>query len=201
VRQFLNARSDVLAEESSSPRAVAESVQYLLTQHFSEIAQPPLVVDPQEFSRRAMADVAFADEDERYYLVDVKTRWVDASFHMPNLTSIERLARLYENARNYFVLLMVGYSLDAERRFTVDEVTFAPIEHLRWNCLSIGALGWGQIQLVRMPEIDEEATRADWMIELAETALRFYDHELRKIAQRKARFELVRDAWRNPASP
>ncbi len=29
----------------------------------------------------------------------------------------------------------------------IEKVTFAPIEFFDWDCLTIGALGWGQIQI------------------------------------------------------
>lgn len=40
-----------------------------------------------------MADIAFKDRDDFYYVVDVKTHREDTKFNMPNLTSVERLAR------------------------------------------------------------------------------------------------------------
>ena len=53
-----------------------------------------------------MADLAFEDLDGYYYIVDVKTHRLSTKFNMPNLTSVERLARFYEDDKNYFVVLM-----------------------------------------------------------------------------------------------
>ncbi len=53
-----------------------------------------------------MADLAFEDLDGYYYVVDVKTHRLSTKFNMPNLTSVERLARFYEDDKNYFVVLM-----------------------------------------------------------------------------------------------
>ncbi len=44
-----------------------------------------------------MADLAFQDQQGFYYVVDVKTHRTDTKFNMPNLTSVERLARFYED--------------------------------------------------------------------------------------------------------
>ena len=56
------------------------------------------------FARRAMADLAFTDKDGFYYVVDVKTHRLDTKFNMPNLTSVERLSRFYEEDKNYYSL-------------------------------------------------------------------------------------------------
>jgi len=56
-----------------------------------------------------MADLAFTDKDGFYYVVDVKTHRLDTKFNMPNLTSVERLARFYEEDVNYFSLLKIDY--------------------------------------------------------------------------------------------
>lgn len=55
-----------------------------------------------------MADFAFTDVDGNYYVVDSKTHNLGTSFNMPNLTSVERLARFYEDYHNYFAVLMTS---------------------------------------------------------------------------------------------
>ena len=55
-----------------------------------------------------MADLAFTDKDDCYYIADVKTHRLDTTFNMPNLISVERLSRFYEDDKNYFVILKVN---------------------------------------------------------------------------------------------
>lgn len=55
------------------------------------------------------------DAEGLYYIVDVKTHRADTKFNMPNLTSVERLARFYEDDKDYFVVLIVKYKLDGTR--------------------------------------------------------------------------------------
>jgi len=62
---------------------------------------------------------------------------------MPNLTSVERLARFYEDDMNCFVVLTVSYTIDGTK-VKAEDVHFVPIEFLSWKCLTIGALGWGR---------------------------------------------------------
>jgi len=59
---------------------------------------------------------------------------------MPNLTSVERLARFYGDSKNYFVLLLVSYVIENDL-LLFKECKFIPIEYLNWSCLTLGALG------------------------------------------------------------
>ena len=143
-----------------------------------------------------MADLAFEDVNGLYYVVDVKTHRLSTKFNMPNVTSVERLARFYEDDNNNFVLLMIAYDIEATRA-VVEKVTFVPIEFLDWECLTIGALGWGQIQIANSNQISirPKYSRKKWMIELCDTLLEFYPREIAKIDKRILYFEKLRDQW------
>jgi hypothetical protein len=92
-----------------------------------------------------MADLAFEDINENYYVVDIKTHNLNTNFNMPNLTSVEQLARFYGDNKNYFVLLLVLYKIGGEW-LIFDKCSFAPLEYLDWSCLTLGALGWGKFK-------------------------------------------------------
>lgn len=148
VIDFLNASQDYLSPNSiKSTRAVGDAIQDMLSENFQTILADQRAKYSTGFARRAMADLAFEDEDGFYYVVDVKThRLNDTRFNMPNLTSVERLARFYEDDKNYFVVLFVSYEV-VEVQIIVREARFIPIEYIGWDCLTLGALGWGQIQI------------------------------------------------------
>ena len=143
-----------------------------------------------------MADLAFEDADAIYYVVDVKTHRLSTKFNMPNLTSVERLSRFYEDDKNYFVVLMVAYDID-DLHAVIEHVTFVPIEFLGWDCLTIGALGWGQIQIANSNRItiNPQYFRKSWMIEFCDTMLEFYPKEIAKIGHRIERFRKIREEW------
>ena len=143
-----------------------------------------------------MADIAFTDKDNFYYVVDVKTHRLDTHFNMPNLTSVERLARFYEDDNNYFVVLTVAYNL-VGTKVKVEKVHFVPIEFLSWDCLTIGALGWGQIQIANSNNIivTPKYTRKEWMLEFCDIMLEFYPKEILKIDKRIKHFEKVKKVW------
>jgi hypothetical protein len=148
-----------------------------------------------------MADLAFTDKDGKYYVVDVKTHRLDTKFNMPNLVSVERLSRFYEEDNNFFVILKVDYEIEKEK-IHIAKITFSPIETLAWSCLTIGALGWGQIQIANANKVDinETTSRRNWMLELCDTLLEFYPKEIGKINDRIEYFQKVRKRWASKTS-
>jgi len=199
VKDFLNRQDEFLSGSTvKSTRAVGDAIQDILSEHFQSILGKDICANySSDFARRAMADLAFEDTDRFYYVVDVKTHRLSTKFNMPNLTSVERLARFYEDDKNYFVLLMVDYEIEGLRA-VIENITFVPIEFLGWDCLTIGALGWGQIQIANsnLVTINPGYSRKKWMIELCDTLLEFYPKEIAKIDKRIERFKRIRDQWR-----
>ena len=179
-----------------SPRAVGDLVQDIISEEMTNCLPQGLIADySDKFARRAMADVAFTDVDGNYYVVDIKTHNKSTDFNMPNITSVERLARFYEDDKNHFVVLLVEYDTeDGKLNFT--KVSINPVEHFKWNCLTIGALGWGQIQIANANHIHTEtSSRKKWMLELCDALDMFYPKEIEKIGKRLARFKTVREYW------
>jgi hypothetical protein len=197
VKDLLNASRDFLSQSTAqSPRAAGDAIQSVVSDHFKEILGDVCSEYSASFARRAMADLAFRDADGLYYVVDVKTHRTDTKFNMPNLTSVERLARFYEDDTNYFSILMVSYQVRGIKAL-VSSVTFVPIEFLDWSCLTVGALGWGQIQIANANNIAVNAgySRRKWMIEFCDVMLDFYPKEMTKIGDRITRFKEVKAFW------
>ena len=197
IVEVLNAQPEYLSMiTASSPRAVGDAIQTILSENFGNILGNVAKSYSDKFARRAMADLAFDDYNDFYYVVDVKTHRLGAAFSMPNLVSVERLARFYEDDQNCFCLLLVKYEVTSPR-IVVKEAYFVPIEFLSWECLTIGALGWGQIQVAnanRMTILDKYSRR-QWMLQLCETMLEFYPREITKIGKRLTYFEQVKSVW------
>ena len=198
IVQLLNAQPDFLSTRTAvSPRAVGDAVQEVLSEHFQSLLGNLCAEYSPSFARRSMADFAFTDPDGLYYVVDVKTQRLDASFSMPNLTSVQRLTRFYEDDINHFLMLMAQYRVN-QTRLNV-EVHFVPIEFLSWDCLTIGALGWGQIQIANANRVNiiDGYSRRDWMLELCDTMLEFYPKEIAKIRERIGYIEKVKRTWKD----
>ena len=197
TKEFLNGHEDFLSPSTArSTRAAGDAIEGILGENFQAILGEDCAEYSADFARRAMADLAFKDKDDLYYVVDVKTHREETQFNMPNLTSVERLARFYEDDSNYFVLLLVKYSLKGTRA-SISEVMFIPIEFLDWDCLTVGALGWGQIQIANSNYISVRPhySRKAWMLELCDIMLEFYPKEIAKIHTRIECFERIKDHW------
>lgn len=148
-----------------------------------------------------MADLAFTDKNDLYYVVDVKTHRLETKFNMPNLTSVERLSRFYEDDKNHFIVLMVAYNILSGTRIKVERVSFVPIDFLSWDCLTIGALGWGQIQIANANQIivNPGYSRKKWMLELCDVLFEFYPREVEKVKSRIEYFKKVKSRWKEKA--
>jgi len=147
IKTFLNGQKDFLSARTlNSPRAVGDAIENIIADNFQKILGDLVGEYSSSFARRAMADLAFTDKEGFYYVVDVKTHRLDTKFNMPNLTSVERLSRFYEEDVNYFLLLKIDYQIEGTKA-VIKHVTFAPIEFFDWDCLTIGALGWGKSKL------------------------------------------------------
>lgn len=197
VQELLNSHEEFLSPSTArSTRAVGDAIESILGGSFDTILGDLCKEYSATFARRAMADLAFTDVDDFYYVVDVKTHRTDTRFNMPNLTSVQRLARFYEEDTNYFVLLIVSYHLEATQAIVTD-VRFVPIEFLGWDCLTIGALGWGQIQIANsnIITVNPQYSRKKWMIELCDILFEFYPKEIAKINDRIEFFRRVREFW------
>jgi len=197
VRDLLNRQADFLSDKTAeSTRAAGDAIQSIIEDGFAVILGDFIDEYSVGFARRAMADLAFKDKLGNYYVVDVKTHREGTAFNMPNLTSVDRLARFYEDDANFFVMLMVKYAV-AGTHASVSQVHFVPIEHLKWECLTIGALGTGQIQIANSKHIDIDPTqsRRSWMLEFCDTMLAFYPREIVKTHRRIAQFEKLKAYW------
>lgn len=191
VRDLINSSPDFLSKNTAqSPRAAGDAIENAVAASFDKILGDHCGEYSSSFARRAMADLAFKDREGLYYIVDVKTHRTDTKFNMPNLTSVERLARFYEDDANFFTLLLISYGVEGVKAM-VSEVTFVPIEFLGWDCLTIGALGWGQIQIANsnVVTVNPGYPRKRWMLDFCDVMLEFYPKEIAKIGERVSRFE------------
>jgi len=198
IVDFLNRYPDFLSVDTiSSPRATGDAIQHILEENFDSILGNFCKNYSAGFARRAMADLAFKDQNDFYYIVDVKTHRLETKFNMPNLTSVERLARFYEDDKNYYVVLILAYNVCPGVRIQIERAHFVPIEFFSWDCLTIGALGWGQIQIANANNIivNPGYSRKKWMLELCDVLFEFYPHEIEKVKGRIEYFKKVKSRW------
>lgn len=201
ITRRINRHPDFLSDVTArSPRAVGDAIQDIVSTGFQDILGADCRKYSTDFARRVMADLAVTDRAGLHHAIDVKTHRADSRFSMTNLTSVERLAHFYANDTNFFALLLIRYGIEG-RRPVVTETTFVPIEFLAWDCLTIGALGRGQIQIrdSNTVTVNPGYSRRRWMLEFCDAMLSFYPREIAKIGERVSRFEEVRAIWQQRA--
>jgi hypothetical protein len=193
IRRFLNNEKNKPLF-NGSPRTVGDCVEEAIKNNIGTLIDD-IEGYEEKFARRSMADFAFEDADKNYYVVDVKTHNLDTVFNMPNLTSVQRIAKLYRDSENHFCLLKIDYK--PNETTPVEAVHFLPIEHLDWSCLTLGALGWGQIQIANANKVtvDRTQSRKKWMLQLCDALAIFYPAEMLKIEDRINFFATEKKFW------
>lgn len=194
--------SDIVKGYSlNSPRAIGDAIQAFLgsDKGLTAILKKHGIEVKDDFTRRSMEDIAFTDEQGRYYAIDVKTHNLLTNFNMPNLISVKRLAQFYRRSdNNFFCILIVEYKVQ-DNILHYTKCHFKPIEAFNWDCLTFGALGWGQIQIANANILnfqDEHKTdRNKWMIDMCDKLQEFYDEEIGKITERKSWFAETKKYW------
>ena len=193
-----DAQTIVSVNSMSSPRSIGDAVQEFLAQRglAEALAEIGISHIDSDFSRRSMEDIAFEDNSGNYYAVDVKTHNLSTQFNMPNLISVRRLANFYRNDSNTFCILIVSYEV-VDNKLEYRECNFKPIEAFSWDCLTLGALGWGQIQIANANDLqfNQLTSRKRWMLDMCDKLETFYDEEIGKIVERKDWFSKIRQDW------
>ncbi|MDO8659425.1 MAG: hypothetical protein Q7K54_02375 [Candidatus Parcubacteria bacterium] len=173
-------------------------VTKIIEKNFSKLFSRYCEKYDESISIQSMVDLAFVDKDDFYYIVDAKIHELNTRFNAldPIAISVEHLSKFYEEDKNYFMILKIDYLVEGTR-VAIKHVTFAPIEFFGWDCLTLGALGWGQIQIANanVVSITPKTSRKNWMLELCDTLLEFYPKEIGKIGKRIDRFKQVRKFW------
>ena len=198
IKDYLNSISiDLPNQAVNSVRAAGDIIESLISERFNTFLGEWCFEYTNQFERRAMADLAFVDKEGFHTMVDIKTHRTDTEFNMPNLTSVARLTKLYESNMNIFSVLIVKYTVRDNAEIKVTDVNFSPIEFLDWECLTIGALGWGQIQISNSNHIKiiDGYSRKKWILQLCDVLSNFYPKEITKINERMKKFHKIREDW------
>ena len=166
-----------------SPRVAGDSVQQWVSDILKEYFRKKDVefTPSEKLGRVSMADCIVKVNGETHY-VDIKTHCKSGTFSAPNLVSIKRLYKfLTANQNNYFDILVVDYTI-AGNQIHFDNVHFVPIDSINWDCLRIGNLGNGQIQLKDASVIiAQQIKRSDWLTTMQANIAAFYIKQQNKI--------------------
>ncbi len=96
-------------------------------------------------SKKSIEDVTLVSDLVSFY-IDPKTHDMDSGFSMPNLTSIDKIKKLFSSDKKELIYVSVKYKLENGWVNIVDIKVFF-IWELDISILGIGALGKGQLQI------------------------------------------------------
>lgn len=190
IKDMLNASLTFKQNNTAyTPRVVGDLVQEQITQFINTTSYK---LTETKITKRSMADVEFFDDEHNRLIVDIKTHCLDTEFNMPNLCSTKRLYETYKTSTNFFTLLFVSYKLNENNQPHFESIWFLPIEKLDWDCLCIGALGNGQIQIKNSNNIvfNYTQTREEWLAGLKKHIQSFLEKEEKKILKLKKYFDI-----------
>lgn len=196
IISFFNSQSKESLGITESVRTAGDKIPEVLISGIKDILGPFASNYIFPTSRKKSANIIFDGEDGLKYNIDIITHNIETEFNMPNITSVDKLQELYVDNRNIFVVLLIDYK-PSEPRNNIVNVHFTPIEFLSWECLTIGALGAGQIQIRKASVITkiEKYSRKTWMNDFTEHMIEFYVNENYKLSERLLKANRTRLEW------
>jgi hypothetical protein len=96
-------------------------------------------------SKKSIEDVTLVSDGVLYY-IDPKTHDTNSDFSMPNLTSIDKIKKLFSSNEQELIYVFVSYGLD-NGMVVISDIKVFFIWELDISILGIGALGKGQLQI------------------------------------------------------
>lgn len=96
-------------------------------------------------SKKSIEDVAIISNGVTYY-IDQKTHDINSDFSMPNLTSVDKIKKLFLTKNEELIYVFVSYDL-VNGIVTIDNIEVFFIWELDISILGVGALGKGQLQI------------------------------------------------------
>lgn len=173
---------DYPVDENLMQRGIADIIEQDVSKIILNLKSRIIKESYEAKSKRSIEDVGLITNDYDDVKIDIKTHDTESELSMPNLISIARLKKFYENDRNLLVYVFVKY-INHGNNVQVLQVKVKPIEQINWECLTIGNLGKGQLQITDMNKISFQnfMTRKDWMERLSYDAIIYYQKLIDKI--------------------
>jgi hypothetical protein len=96
-------------------------------------------------SKKSIEDVTLVSDGVSYY-IDPKTHDISSDFSMPNLTSVEKIKKLFSKSNKELIYVFVSYYI-AGGMVMINDIKVYFIWELDTSILGVGALGKGQLQI------------------------------------------------------
>ena len=178
----INLPKEIPYEGSLMQRGIADIIEVMVSDIILNLKDQSIKESYEAKSKRSIEDVGLITTDYDDIKIDIKTHDSESDLSMPNLISISRIKKFYENDKNLLLYVFVKYHTD-NNSIQVSEVIVKSIEQIDWSCLTIGNLGKGQLQITNMNDIsfNDFLSRKDWMERLSYDVIIYYRSLINKI--------------------
>jgi len=126
-------------------RTVGDLVESKVTEILMNVKSDLITETKGPRSKKSIEDVTLVSDLVSFY-IDPKTHDMNSGFSMPNLTSIDKIKKLFSSDKKELVYVSVKYKLENGWVNIVDIKVFF-IWELDVSILGVGALGKGQLQI------------------------------------------------------
>jgi hypothetical protein len=151
---------------------VEQKVNSILLNHPLEFVTEAL----EARSKKSLEDVTWKVNNTTYW-IDVKTHYIQdvTGFSMPNMSSIEKLRKLFKQPNEELLYIMVDYTRN-DNLVVISEIKVFFIWELDWSVLSIQNLGRGILQIKdnNKPLVFTGKGKEDWFGNLTKHAIAFH---------------------------
>jgi hypothetical protein len=177
-----NLPKEIPYESGLMQRGIADIIEIIVSDIILNLKHQSIKESYEAKSKRSIEDVGLVTTEYDDIKIDIKTHDSDSDLSMPNLISISRIKKFYENDRNLLLYVFVKY-VSNNNVIQILDTKVKAIEQLNWECLTIGNLGKGQLQVKNMDEISfqNHMTRSDWVERLSYDVVLYYQSLVNKI--------------------
>jgi hypothetical protein len=132
-------------------------------------------------SKKSIEDVTIISKNETFY-IDPKTHNVNSEFSMPNMTSINKIRKLFVSDDEELIYVFVDYEIQ-NRMVMITTIKVFYIWELDISVLGIGALGNGQLQIKNANKdlIFTNKEKLDWYMDFKKLVQEYLKKQLKKI--------------------
>ena len=163
--------------KSYSHRAVGDALE----NSCSKLIKKHIINFTKSKSKQSVDDFTIL-ENNTEHLFDVKSRQIQKKgFSMPNLISIKRLKKIICNPNKTLNYILIDYERMGNK-VTIAQIKVLNICEISWSNLTIGALGYGQLQIqknnhnLEVIPLDKDS----WGMNLNKMATNFYIKQIAK---------------------
>ena len=118
-------------------RGIADIIEVIVSDILLNLKHQSIKESYEAKSKRSIEDVGLITTDYDDIKIDIKTHDAESELSMPNLISVARIKKFYENDRNLLLYVFVKY-VSNNNVIQILDTKVKAIEQLNWECLTIG---------------------------------------------------------------